>query len=106
MYTKVKQDLTQYDEIVTNETEVIECDNTLVQEVCMWRNFNRLTRVIDKESTLNTSASIADGCWWSGDSSDVKEANSSASYSLLTQIIIDGLMESINCKGSKVKIMP
>jgi len=106
MYTKVKQDLTQYDEIVTNETEVIECDNTLVQEVCMWRNFNRLTRVIDKESTLNSSASIADECWWSGDSRDVKEANSIASYSLLTQIIIDGLMESINCKGSKVKIMP
>ena len=105
MYTKVKQNLSRFDEIVTNETEVIECDNTLAQEVCMWRNFNRWTRTIEKESTPNSSDSIADGCWWSGDSNDIKEANSIAFYSLLTQIVLDGLMESIKCKGSRVKIM-
>ena len=103
-YNLVKQDLIQYDEITTTETEVVECDNSLVQEVCMWKNFNFMSRAIKQEPTKSKNEVPADGTWWSGDSAAVKEANSIASFSLLTQVVLDGLMESIQSGGMKVKL--
>lgn len=106
-FNLVKQFQAQYGEICTMETVVVECDNSLVQEVCMWRNFNEWARIIERESISEKSKSMAcarDGLWWSGDSSEVKEANAMATYSLHTQIVLDGLMESIRNHGSKIKL--
>jgi hypothetical protein len=99
----VKQDLIYFDEIVTTDTEVVECDNDLVQQVCMWRNFSQWARSIDESS--QTVATLTNKVnWWRGECGSVKEANSIASYSFVTQVILDGLMERIKCKGSKVTI--
>ena len=106
-FNLVKQCQVQYDEICATETVVVECDNSLVQEVCMWRNFNEWARMIEQESKSEKSKSMAcirDGLWWSGDSSEVKEANAMVLYSLFTQIVLDGLMESIRHDGSKIKL--
>lgn len=104
-YNLVKQGLIQYDEVCTNETKVVESDNSLVQEVCMWGNFAKWARKI--EETANTPAAVVarnveNEIWWGGDSEEVKEANAIASYSLHTQIVLDGLMSSIQNGGSKV----
>eukprot|EP00970_Alexandrium_tamarense_P012682 scaffold3053_cov204-Alexandrium_tamarense.AAC.10 len=104
-YNLVKQGLIQYDEVCTNETKIVESDNSLVQEVCMWGNFAKWARKI--EETANTPAAVAarnveNEIWWGGDSEEVKEANAIASYSLRTQIVLDGLMSSIQNGGSKV----
>jgi hypothetical protein len=104
-FNLVKQCLVEYDEICTTETVVVECDNSLVQEVCMWRKFNEWARMIEHESISEKSESIAcvrDGLWWSGDSFEVKEANAMALFSLYTQIVLDGLMESIKNDGLKI----
>ena len=103
-YNLITQDLTQYDEITTTESAKIECDNTLVQEVHMWRNFNEWARAIELYSTPNSADSRADGSWWSGESNSIKESNSFALYSLVTQMVLDGLMESIKSNGLKLKI--
>ncbi|KAL3797391.1 hypothetical protein HJC23_010517 [Cyclotella cryptica] len=106
-FTLVKQNLTQFDEIVTADPKVVECDNTMVQEVCMWSHFNEWARMIEQESSSESSKASVDmekGIWWAGDSSGVKEANAIASYSLLTQTILDGLMESVRSGGSIVKV--
>ena len=103
-YNLVTQDLTQYDEITTTESTKIECDNTLVQEVLMWRNFNKWVRTVELESKPNSTDSKTHGPWWSGDSKAIEEANSIALYSLVTQLVLDGLMESIKLNGLKLKI--
>jgi hypothetical protein len=38
-YSLIKQCFIQYDEITTTESNVVECDNSIVQEVWMWKNF-------------------------------------------------------------------
>jgi hypothetical protein len=103
-YNLVKQGLIQYDEITTTESEVVECDNSIVQEVLMWKNFHKWARTVEQDSKEAPGCSTTCGSWWSGDSSSIKEANSIASYSLLTQEILDGLMKSVSTGGSKVTI--
>lgn len=103
-YNLVKQDLMQYDEITTTKAEVMECDNSLVQEVLMWKNFNVWARTIERECTDPSTAVVLRGEPWSGNSNGIKEANSIASFSLVTQLVLDGLMESIQSEGLKVKI--
>lgn len=103
-FNLVKQNLTHYDEIVTAETNVVVCDNTIVQEVCMWSHFNEWARMIEQESSSESSRRVVDGIWWAGDSTGVREANAIASFSLLTQIVLDGLMKSVRSGGSKVEI--
>lgn len=103
----VDQDIDENYETVST-TKRVEFDNTLVQEVCMWRNFHEWTRKIENAvSTSNSSSSldIDQGKWWCGDDSAVKEANAMATYSLHTQIVLDGLMESVRRNSSNVKLI-
>lgn len=102
-YNLVKQGLIQYDEITTTESKVVECDNSIVQEVLMWKNFHKWARTVEQDSKEASECSTY-GSWWSGDSSSINEANCIASYSLLTQEILDGLMKSVSTGGSKVAI--
>lgn len=97
-----KQDLVRFDEICTEETRVVECDNSLVQEVCMWENFAKWSKKIQEDNgfTKDPESEV----WWGGDSNEVKAANAMASFSLHTQIILDALMESIRLKGAKISL--
>ena len=107
-FSLVNQGIIQYDQVTTEETKVMEYDNTDVQEVCMWKNFANMTRKIEEESSLASAAAIDvnNEKWWAGDSTEVKEAKAIASYSLHTQIVLDALMESIRLDGAKVRVHP
>lgn len=100
-YSLVKQGLVQFDEITEQETKDVHCDNALVQQVCMWRNFSRWARKIEMESA---GSDVQNEKWWGGDSDEAKAANDMASYSLYTQIVLDALMESIKLGGTKVPV--
>lgn len=104
-YSLVKQGLLLDAEITTEETKIMEFDNTDAQEVCMWKNFSKMAWKIDEES-LSTSEhpSDADEKWWYGESDEVREANVIASYSLYTQIVLDALMKSIELDGVKIQV--
>lgn len=99
----IREGLIQYDEITTEQKEKVESDNSSVQEVCMWSNFVKWSSKVDEESAPS-SADPKNERWWAGESEEVKEANSIASYSLHTQIILDAVMESIRLGGAKVKV--
>ena len=109
-YSLVKQGLQKDAEITTEDTNVIEFDNSIVQEVYMWNNFRCWTRKIDEESSSSSAAASApasttdDEKWWYGESDEVKEANAVASYSLHTQLVLDALMTSIELDGAKVQV--
>ena len=102
-YTLVKQGLLQDAEITTEETKLMEFDNSNVQEVCMWKNFSRWAKKVDEESSSapELSADTGNEKWWSGESDEVNEI---ASYSLHTQLILDALMSSIELDGAKVQV--
>lgn len=103
-YSLVRQYLTQYDEITTEERTEIQVDNSQVQEVCMWNNFSTWARKIDSEAVLEDEKNRP-GCslGWSGESAEVKAANAMALYSIHTQRVLDALMESIHLDGMKVQ---
>ena len=104
-YTLFKQGLLKDAEITTQETKVVEFDNTDVQEVCMWKNYSKMARKIDEASTSDLPSSAVDEHkFWCGESDKVREANAIASYSLHTQIVLDALMTSIENDGAKVKV--
>ena len=104
-YTLFKQGLLQDAEITTQETKVMEFDNTDVQEVCMWKNYSKMARKIDEVSVSTSDLpSVVDEKWWCGESDEVREANAIASYSLYTQIVLDCLMKSIELDGAKVQV--
>ena len=101
-FALTKQGITQYDEITTEESKVVETDNSRAQEVLMWKNFAKWARTID-----GATASAADPTnekWWAGESDGAREANAMASYSLHTQIVLDALMESILLEGAAVEV--
>lgn len=98
-----KQHMIDYDQICCPDEMILKASNTNVQEVCMWHNFAKWAHKIDKESS-HSSADVDNERWWGGDSDEVKEANDIASYSLHTQIIIDGLMQSIQKGGVRVPL--
>jgi len=105
--TLFKQGLQKDAEITTQEIKIMEFDNTDVQEVCMWKNYSKMARKIDKESasTPDLPSAVEDEKWWYGESVEVREANAIASYSLHTQIVLDALMKSIELgDGAKVKV--
>ena len=104
-YSLVKQGLLKDAEITTEETKRMEFDNTDVQEVCMWKNYSKMARKIDEESSSTSDLpSAVDQKWWCGESTEVREANAIASYSLHTQIVLDALMKSIELGGAKVQL--
>ena len=106
-FALTNQGITQYDEITTEETKVVETDNSCSQEVLMWKHFAKWARTIDSPSASAT-ASAADPTnekWWAGESDGAREANAMASYSLHTQIVLDALMESIRLDGAAVEVM-
>ena len=106
-FTLFKQGLLKDAEITTQETKVVEFDNTDVQEVCMWKNYSKMARKIDEESASTSTdllSAVEDEKWWHGESVEVREANAIASYSLYTQIVLDLLMKSIELDGAKVKV--
>lgn len=107
-YSMVKQNLIQYDEITTEKTDVVRVNNSQgVQELCMWNNFVKWAREIEQSSTSKPSSSLTEnGKFWNEDSAEAKEANSVASYSLHTQIVLDALMQSIKLGGTKVQLCP
>mmetsp|Transcript_13905 Transcript_13905/g.29348 ORF Transcript_13905/g.29348 Transcript_13905/m.29348 type:complete len:393 (-) Transcript_13905:39-1217(-) len=98
-----KQDLIQFDEICTKEKKVVECDNSLVQEVCMWGHFAKWSKKIQEER--DSPKDPENEVWWGGDSNEVKAANAMATFSLHTQIVLDGLMDSIRLKGAKISLL-
>ncbi len=102
-FTLAKQDLIRYDEICTEEIKVVECDNSLVQEVCMWGHFAKWSKKIQEEK--GSPKDPGNEVWWGGDSNEVKAANAIASFSLHTQIVLDALMESIRLKGAKIGLV-
>ncbi len=105
-YTLSKQGLSQYDEITTEETKEVSFDNTDVQEVCMWKHFTRWSQKVDEEAASSSASAvdIENEKWWAGQCTEVKEANSIASYSLHTQLILDALMESIELDGATIQV--
>mmetsp|Transcript_19629 Transcript_19629/g.42041 ORF Transcript_19629/g.42041 Transcript_19629/m.42041 type:complete len:392 (+) Transcript_19629:94-1269(+) len=102
-YSLVKQNMIQYDEINVEERKEMQVDNSHVQEVCMWRNFAKWARKVEKESA-SASADTKDEKWWGGDSAEMKGANDIASYSLHTTVVLDALMQSIKLGGGKVRV--
>jgi hypothetical protein len=69
----------------------------------MWHNFAHWAQKIDEESS-QAVADVDNEMWWGGDSNEVKAANDIASYSLHTQIVLDGLMESIHKGGARIPL--
>jgi hypothetical protein len=101
--THSKQHLIEYDQICCHDEKSLEASNTNVQEVCMWHNFASWAQKIEEESS-QASAEVENEKWWGGDSDEVKAANDIASYSLHTQIVLDGLMESIQKGGVRIPL--
>ena len=102
-YSLAKQGLISYDEITKEERKEIQVDNSYVQEVCMWRNFAKWARKLEEEAA-SALADAENEKWWSGDSDEVKKANTMASHSLHTAIVLDALMQSIKLGGAKVQV--
>ncbi|KAL7425880.1 hypothetical protein ACHAXM_000213 [Skeletonema potamos] len=98
-----KQHMIEYDQICCHDGKSLETSNTNVQEVCMWHNFAHWAQKIDEESS-QAVADVDNEKWWGGDSNEVKAANDIASYSLHTQIVLDGLMESIHKGGARIPL--
>lgn len=98
-----KQHLIGYDQICCQEGKVLQASNAHVQEVCMWHNFAKWAQKIDEESS-QAAADVENEKWWGGSSGEVKAANDIASYSLHTQIVLDGLMESIQKAGVRISL--
>ncbi|KAL9179366.1 hypothetical protein ACHAXT_008656 [Thalassiosira profunda] len=103
-FALTKQGIVQYDEITAEETKVIEIDNSLAQEVLMWKHFASWARKIDGESSVASAADQTNEKWWAGEGDEAREANAMASYSLHTQIVLDALMESIRLEGAAVEV--
>lgn len=98
-----KQHLIDYAQICCHDGKVLQTSNTHVQEVCMWHDFAKWAQKIDEESS-QAAIDVENEKWWGGDSDEVKAANEIASYSLHTQIVLDGLMESIQKGGVRITL--
>ena len=98
-----EQHMIEYDQICCHDVKSLEASNTYVQEVCMWHNFSEWAKKIDSESS-QAAANAENEKWWAGDSDEIKAANDIAAYSLHTQIILDGLMLSIDKGGVRVPV--
>ena len=75
-----------------NDPDIVLCEIGPVQEVMMWRTFSKLARLV--KPGLHA---------WSGDETEVTEANEIARISLANQKVLDALMESIRQEAT-VKI--
>lgn len=64
----------------------------------MWSNFARLSQSISFAGE-NRNVDPSNLNWWG-----VEEANHFASYSLLTQVVCDALMESIRLNCARVPV--
>ncbi|KAL3796622.1 LOW QUALITY PROTEIN: hypothetical protein ACHAWO_010326 [Cyclotella atomus] len=95
-YSLIKQCLIQYDEITTTESNVL-------RKYGSGKTSNKWARAVEQDCKEPSACSTC-GSWWSDFSTDIAEANSIANYSLFTQKILDGLMESMSTGGSKVAI--
>lgn len=89
-YQVQSMSLTNYDLITQHNCQKEQFDGP-VQEVLMWRNFERFASAVSVGG-------------WEGDSDDCKQAMALSQVSASNQKLLDALMESIRGSGTKVEV--